>query len=47
MVAVQAEMADPEASMAVSIVRINEIEAALKAAFPDVRWSFFEPDDSP
>ena len=31
---------------AVSIARINAIESALKAAFPDVRWSFFEPDDS-
>ena len=47
MVAVQAGMSDPEASTAVSIARINAIESALKAAFPDVRWSFFEPDDSP
>ena len=47
MVAVQAEMADPQASMADSIVRINASEAALKAAFPDVKWIFFEPDDSP
>ena len=47
MVAVQAEMVDPQASMADGISRINETEAALKAAFPDVRWSFFEPDDSP
>ena len=47
MVAVQAEMVDPQASMADGISRINETEAALKAAFPEVRWSFFEPDDSP
>lgn len=47
MVAVQAEMVDPEASTAVNMSRINETEAALKAAFPEVRWSFFEPDDSP
>ncbi len=47
MVAVQAAMADPEASTATSIRRINEIEVALKQAFPDVKWSFFEPDDSP
>ena len=47
MVAVQAEMADPQATMADSIVRINASEAALKAAFPDVKWIFFEPDDSP
>ena len=46
MVAVQAEMADPSASTATSIARINRVESALKAAFPDVRWSFFEPDDS-
>ena len=46
MVAVQAEMADPSASTATSIARINQVESALKAAFPDVRWSFFEPDDS-
>jgi cation diffusion facilitator family transporter len=46
MVAVQAEMADPEASTAVNIERINKTEAALKAAFPEIRWSFFEPDDS-
>ena len=47
MVAVQAEMADPQATMADSIVRINETEVALKAAFPEVKWIFFEPDDSP
>ena len=47
MVAVQAEMADPDATVADTIVRINESEAALKAAFPDVKWIFFEPDDSP
>ena len=47
MVAVKAEMADPDASTAANIVRINETESALKAAFPDVKWSFFEPDDSP
>ena len=29
------------------VAQINAIEAALKAAFPEVRWSFFEPDDSP
>jgi cation diffusion facilitator family transporter len=27
--------------------RVNAVEVALKLAFPDVRWSFFEPDDSP
>jgi len=47
MVAVQAEMTDPQLSMAESIVRINATEAALKAEFPEVKWIFFEPDDSP
>lgn len=46
MVAVQAEMTDPQASTADNIARINETEVALKAKFPDVRWSFFEPDNS-
>ena len=46
MVAVQAEMAEPEAPTSVSITRINAIEAALKKRFPEVKWSFFEPDDS-
>jgi len=46
MVAVQAEMADTDAATAISISRINQVEVALKAAFPEVRWSFFEPDDS-
>jgi hypothetical protein len=46
MVAVQAEMADPQKTIADSIVLINETEAALKAAFPEVKWIFFEPDDS-
>jgi len=46
MVAVQAELADSDAATAISINRINQVEVALKAAFPDIRWSFFEPDDS-
>lgn len=46
LVSVQARMQDPEASTADSIARINASEAALKQAFPDVRWCFFEPDDS-
>jgi hypothetical protein len=24
--------------------QINAVERAVKAAFPEVRWSFFEPD---
>jgi hypothetical protein len=23
---------------------INRVEAAMKARFPEIRWSFFEPD---
>ena len=43
MVAVKARMrrvATPEALIA----DINRTEAAMKAAFPQIRWSFFEPD---
>ena len=47
MVAVKAEMAEPQLSMADSIARMNASEVALKAAFPEVRWIFFEPDDAP
>jgi cation diffusion facilitator family transporter len=47
MVAVQAEMEEPQLSVAETITRINASEAALKAAFPEVKWIFFEPDDSP
>jgi cation diffusion facilitator family transporter len=46
MVAVQAAPADPEMSTAGNIVRINAVEAALRARFTDVKWCFFEMDDS-
>ena len=46
MVAVQAEMADASVSTAQTLLYINAIEADMRARFPDVRWSFFEPDDS-
>jgi cation diffusion facilitator family transporter len=46
MVAVQAEMADPSVSTAQTLILINSIEADMRAKFPEVRWSFFEPDDS-
>jgi hypothetical protein len=26
------------------IEAINRVEAAMKAQFPEIRWSFFEPD---
>jgi cation diffusion facilitator family transporter len=36
---------DPQLSSPELMRQINEVEAALRAAFGDVRWSFFEPDD--
>ena len=35
------EVATPE----LLIADINQVEAALKARYPQVRWSFFEPDN--
>ncbi|GAB2544180.1 cation diffusion facilitator family transporter [Rhodanobacter koreensis] len=43
MVAVKARM-QPTASDRSLIDAINTVEAAMKAEFDDVRWSFFEPD---
>lgn len=43
MVAVKARMA-PAADQHGFIEAINRAEKAMKEAFPDVRWSFFEPD---
>ena len=45
MVAVQACLGEnlPSAEL---VRRINAVEVDLRLAFPDVRWSFFEPDDS-
>jgi len=43
MVAVKARMR-PTADSLGMIAAINTVEAAMKAAFTDVRWSFFEPD---
>ncbi|MBS0439503.1 MAG: cation efflux family transporter, partial [Proteobacteria bacterium] len=28
------------------IAAINRVEAAMKVRFPEIRWSFFEPDVS-
>ena len=47
LVSVQVRLRDPDASTTDSIARINATEVALRQAFPEVRWSFFEPDDSP
>ena len=43
MVAVKARMV-PVTSDRKLIDAINVVEAAMKAEFGDVRWSFFEPD---
>jgi divalent metal cation (Fe/Co/Zn/Cd) transporter len=43
MVAVKARM-QPTAGNPQLIAAINTVEAAMKAEFADVRWSFFEPD---
>lgn len=43
MVSVKAKM-EPAASDRALIESINTVERAMKAQFPDVRWSFFEPD---
>ena len=43
MVAVKARM-EPAASDRALIQAINTVEAAMKAEFGDIRWSFFEPD---
>jgi cation diffusion facilitator family transporter len=45
MVVVQAGM-DPTLRAAELVTQINAIEVDLHRAFPEVRWSFFEPDDS-
>jgi len=46
-VSVQVGCADPSLGTAETITLINATEAALRARFPEIRWSFFEPDDSP
>jgi cation diffusion facilitator family transporter len=46
MVAVQAAPADMSLPTAENIARINAVEAALRARFTEVKWCFFEMDDS-
>lgn len=46
MVSVQAQMRE-EHSVAGLTEQINTVERAMKQAFPEVRWSFFEPDYKP
>jgi divalent metal cation (Fe/Co/Zn/Cd) transporter len=43
MVAVQAEMS-PQPSDRALVDAINAVEASVQAAFPQVKWLFFEPD---
>ncbi|MGH8084114.1 MAG: cation diffusion facilitator family transporter [Lysobacter sp.] len=43
MVSVQARMRESERA-SVLIEEINTVETAMKQAFPEVRWSFFEPE---
>jgi len=43
MVSVQAEMREEQSARSLAL-QINEVERALKLEFPEVRWSFFEPD---
>ena len=43
MVSVQAQMHEHR-DVQVLLDQINGIERAMKQSFPEVRWSFFEPD---
>lgn len=45
LVSVKARMAE-QGPAAALIASINRVERDLRVAFPDVRWSFFEPDDA-
>ena len=44
MVSVQAQMREEESATAL-VAQINAVERAVKAQFPEVKWSFFEPED--
>ncbi len=46
MVAVHAEMSGQQTTHEL-IAGINQVERAFKVQFPEVRWSFFEPDTKP
>jgi hypothetical protein len=45
MVAIKARMQRTSGDQAL-IASINTVEAAMKARFTDVKWSFFEPDNA-
>jgi hypothetical protein len=46
MVAVHARL-DLGQTAGMLVAQVNAIEAGLRAAHPDIRWMFFEADDSP
>jgi len=46
LVSVQAEMREEQSARSLAM-QINDVERALKREFPEVRWSFFEPDIKP
>ena len=46
MVAVKASVIESQNSAALMVERINTVEAAFKANFPNVLWLFFEPDNA-
>jgi divalent metal cation (Fe/Co/Zn/Cd) transporter len=46
MLSVQAEMREKQSTQAL-LEQINDVERAIKREFPEVRWSFFEPDLRP
>jgi cation diffusion facilitator family transporter len=46
LVSVQAEMREEQSARSLAM-QINDVERALKLEFPEVRWSFFEPDIKP
>jgi divalent metal cation (Fe/Co/Zn/Cd) transporter len=45
MIAVKAQMAT-SGSAAQLLASVNAVEVAFKQRFPQVRWSFFEPDEA-
>jgi cation diffusion facilitator family transporter len=45
LVSVQAEMHEEQSARSLAL-QINDVERALKREFPEVRWSFFEPEQS-
>ena len=44
MVSVKAQMREQQSATTL-VEQINAVEQALKAQFPEVKWSFFEPED--